>query len=137
MATTPAALRRRFCSSERYRVVLEAGIHSPWMSRLLIDLGHEVYVANPRRLRAIYENESMSDRMDAEYLARIGRLDPDSHLGSSSDGRLLAIFTSTGYLIPLFIAPSFQRLEPSGKPGRFPRFRLCTPHTAYPGKMGM
>lgn len=58
------------------RVVLEAGLHSPWMSRLLIDLGHEVYVANPRRLRAIYENESKSDRVDAEYLARIGRLDP-------------------------------------------------------------
>ena len=76
VATTPTALRRRFCSSERYRVVLEAGIHSPWMSRLLIDLGHEVYVANPRRLRAIYENESKSDRVDAEYLARIGRLDP-------------------------------------------------------------
>jgi hypothetical protein len=39
VATTPAALRRRFCSSEGYRVVLEAGIHSPWMSRLLIELG--------------------------------------------------------------------------------------------------
>ena len=49
---------------------------SPWMSRLLIDLGHEVYVANSRRLRAIYANENKSDRVDAEYLARIGRLDP-------------------------------------------------------------
>jgi transposase len=46
------------------------------MSRLLADLGHEVYVANPRRLRAIYENENKSDRVDAQYLARIGRLDP-------------------------------------------------------------
>ena len=34
------------------------------------------HVANPRRLRAIYQNENKSDRVDAEYLARIGRLDP-------------------------------------------------------------
>ncbi len=76
LATTAQALRRRFGSEERYRVILEAGLHSPWMSRLLIELGHNVYVANPRRLRAIYLNENKSDRVDAEYLARIGRLDP-------------------------------------------------------------
>jgi transposase len=76
VASTAAALRRRFGGEERFRVVLEAGLHSPWMSRLLAELGHEVYVANPRRLRAIYLNESKSDRVDAEYLARIGRLDP-------------------------------------------------------------
>jgi transposase len=76
LAATATALRRRFGGLERYRVVLEAGLHSPWMSRLLLELGHEIYVANPRRLRAIYENENKSDRVDAEYLARIGRLDP-------------------------------------------------------------
>jgi len=76
LAATAVALRRRFGGPERYRVVLEAGLHSPWMSHLLLELGHELYVANPRRLRAIYENESKSDRVDAEYLARIGRLDP-------------------------------------------------------------
>jgi transposase len=76
LAATAVALRRRFGGAERYRVVLEAGLHSPWMSRLLLDLGHELYIANPRRLRAIYQNENKSDRVDAEYLARIGRLDP-------------------------------------------------------------
>ncbi len=76
VATTAPALRRRFGGEEHFRVVLEAGLHSPWMSRLLAELGHEVYVANPRRLRAIYLNENKSDRVDAEYLARIGRLDP-------------------------------------------------------------
>jgi transposase len=76
LATTAVALRRRFGGEERYRIILEAGLHSPWMSRLPADLGHQVYVANPRRLRAIYLNESKSDRVDAEYLARIGRLDP-------------------------------------------------------------
>jgi len=76
LRTTPAALRRRFAALPVARLVLEAGTHSPWVSRLLEDCGHEVYVANPRKLRLIYQNDSKSDRVDAEYLARIGRLDP-------------------------------------------------------------
>ncbi len=72
----PAALERRFGAGAPLRIVLEAGTHSPWVSRLLLDLGHEVLVANPRKLRFIYQNESKSDRVDAEYLARVGRLDP-------------------------------------------------------------
>ena len=76
LRTTPAALRRRFAALPVARLVLEAGTHSPWVSRLLEDCGHEVYVANPRKLRLVYQNDSKSDRVDAEYLARIGRLDP-------------------------------------------------------------
>jgi transposase len=76
VATRAAALRRRFSSADPVRIVLEAGTHSPWVSRLLAELGHEVLVANPRKLRFIYENDSKSDRVDAEYLARVGRLDP-------------------------------------------------------------
>jgi transposase len=74
--TTEKALRSRFQNTERVRIVMEVGTHSPWVSRLLADLGHEVIVANPRKLRLIYENDSKSDQVDAEYLARIGRLDP-------------------------------------------------------------
>lgn len=76
LRTTPAALRQRFTGMPTARLVLEAGTHSPWVSRLLEDCGHEVYVANPRKLRLVYQNDSKSDRVDAEYLARIGRLDP-------------------------------------------------------------
>jgi len=76
LRTTPAALGRRFRQEPTARMVLEAGTHSPWVSRLLEECGHEVHVANPRRLRLIYQNDSKSDRVDAEYLARIGRLDP-------------------------------------------------------------
>lgn len=57
-------------------LVLEAGCHSPWVSRYLEAQGGRVLVANPRKLRAIYQNERKSDRRDAEMLARIGRLDP-------------------------------------------------------------
>jgi transposase len=65
--------------SGRYRgalMVLEAGCHSPWISRYLEDLDCRVLVGNPRKLRAIYQHERKSDRRDAQMLARIGRLDP-------------------------------------------------------------
>jgi transposase len=55
--------------------------------RLLEALGHEVIVANPRKLRAIYDNDSKSDQVDAEYLARIGRLDPKLLAGIEHRGR--------------------------------------------------
>ncbi|GAB4253089.1 MAG: hypothetical protein Kow00129_14000 [Thermoleophilia bacterium] len=35
VATKPEALRRRFSGSDLLRIVLEAGTHSPWVSRLL------------------------------------------------------------------------------------------------------
>jgi transposase len=57
-------------------VVMEAGTHSPWVSRFLQELGLRVIVANPRKTRVIYENERKSDRRDAMMLARLARMDP-------------------------------------------------------------
>src|SRR5438045_2241953 len=57
-------------------VVMEAGCHSPWLSRYLEGLGWEVIVSNPRKVRAIYEHERKSDRRDALMLARIARMEP-------------------------------------------------------------
>lgn len=54
-------------------VVMEAGCHSPWISRYLEEQGCRVLIANPRKLRAIYQHERKSDRRDAQMLARIGR----------------------------------------------------------------
>jgi transposase len=73
--TTTPALTRRFANGE-CRVIIEVGTHSPWVSRLLTALGHEVVVANPRRVRLIAESDHKHDRADAEQLARLGRLDP-------------------------------------------------------------
>jgi transposase len=56
--------------------VMEAGTHSPWVSRFLQELGLRVIVANPRKTRAIYQNERKSDRRDAIMLARLARMDP-------------------------------------------------------------
>jgi transposase len=70
------ALKNRFSKMPRARIALEAGTHSAWVSRLLEECGHEVLVANPRKLRLIYENDQKDDDVDAEYLARVARLDP-------------------------------------------------------------
>ncbi len=74
--TTPEALQRRFGSAPSLRIALEVGQHSPWISRLLRESGHEVIVANARKLRLIYDNDRKNDRVDAQYLARLARLDP-------------------------------------------------------------
>ena len=76
MRTTPEALRRRFASERPMRVAIEAGTHSPWVSRLLEECGHQVLVANSRKTRLIYANKRKTDEIDAENLARLARVDP-------------------------------------------------------------
>lgn len=74
--TTMSALHSRFAGGAPMRIALEVGTHSPWISRILSELGHEVIVANARKLRLIYENRNKDDQIDAEYLARLARVDP-------------------------------------------------------------
>ncbi len=76
LRTSPEAFRRRFSSEQPLRIAIEAGTHSPWVSRVLEECGHEVLVANPRKTRLIYSNKRKTDKIDAESLARLGRLDP-------------------------------------------------------------
>lgn len=58
------------------RIAHEVGTHSPWISRFLSKLGHEVFVANSRKFRAVYTSDRKSDRNDARIIARIARMDP-------------------------------------------------------------
>lgn len=77
LATTPRALEAYFGALSPVRGVLEAGTHSPWTCRLLQRLGHEVIVANPSQLHGgKRRSRKKNDRIDAEYLARVGRVDP-------------------------------------------------------------
>lgn len=94
VATTPQAIARYFGGREHCRVVLEAGTHSPWISRQLEALGHEVVVANPS---AVYggraRRKRRNDRLDAEFLARQGRSDlkllhPIRHRGAQAQEHL-------------------------------------------------
>ncbi len=74
-ASTQAGFRKQFEGVARMRVVMESGGSTPWIYRLLCELGHEVVVVNPRRLRLIAESTLKSDRIDAEILARLSRFD--------------------------------------------------------------
>jgi transposase len=65
IATSLAAFERRFSGLEpTMRIALEARTHSPWISRLLEGCGHEVLVANARKLRLIYAEGKKTDRLD-------------------------------------------------------------------------
>jgi transposase len=96
LRTTPEAFGRRFSSEQPMRIAIEAGTHSPWTSRLLEECGHEVLVANARKLKLIYAESRKTDRIDAEKLARLARLDPKllapiEHRGESSQAHLALI----------------------------------------------
>jgi transposase len=58
------------------RICIEASGLSPWVARVLTELGHEVIVANAQRVRLIAESSLKNDRVDAETLARLVRMDP-------------------------------------------------------------
>jgi len=73
--TSRSSLERLFRRGAM-RVVMEAGGSSPWVSRLVETLGHEVIVCSPRRVRLIAESSLKNDKVDAEVLARLVRLDP-------------------------------------------------------------
>src|SRR5499433_1341924 len=75
--TSAKGLQEVFGAMPRSRIALEIGTHSPWISRLLRELGHEVIVANARKVRLIGESRKKDDRLDAQTLARLARIDPE------------------------------------------------------------
>jgi transposase len=76
LPNTRPALARLLSDFPHATVALEAGTHSPWISRWLTEHGATVLVANPRKLHAISRNERKCDRRDAQMLARLARVDP-------------------------------------------------------------
>jgi transposase len=77
VAMTPEAMQQSFEKMVRSRIAMETGTHSPWVSRLLTALGHEVIVAHAQRVRLIAKSRRKDDRVDARTLARLARIDPD------------------------------------------------------------
>jgi transposase len=75
VSTTAPAMAKLFSLLGRKRIAVETGTHSPWVSRLLESLGHEVIVANSRKLQLISKNRQKDDRNDARTLARLARFD--------------------------------------------------------------
>ena len=74
--TTQERMRRFFADRTCRGIALEACAQSPWLNRLLSDLGHTVTIVNPIRFRLIAESSMKTDRADAEMLARMLRADP-------------------------------------------------------------
>jgi len=141
LRTTSSALLRFFSGYRGARVALEVGTHSPWVSRLLQGLGLEVIVANARKVRLIGQNERKSDRMDAELLARLARVDPEllypiQHRGAAAQADLALLHArdalvrnrtrlinhvrgavkSLGERLPACSAPAFARRAASHLP---------------------
>jgi transposase len=74
--TTSNGIRQAFGRIPRCRIALETGTHSPWVSRQLAQMGHEVIVAHARNVRLIGESSRKDDQLDARTLARLARIDP-------------------------------------------------------------
>ena len=64
LGTTPKGMKEVFAAMPRSRIALETGMHSPWVSRLLSELGHEVIVAHARNVRLIGESRRKDDRLE-------------------------------------------------------------------------
>lgn len=76
ISNTKNAMSEFFSKHAGAVVVMEAGTHSGWISRLLEGMGHDVWVGNPRRLRAIWDASDKSDERDARVLGMMYRLEP-------------------------------------------------------------
>jgi transposase len=76
VATTKKALAQMFGPIKRCRIAIEVGTHSPWVSRELKKYGHEVIVANARQVKLISQSSRKNDKLDAQMLARLARMDP-------------------------------------------------------------
>jgi transposase len=76
LPTSKAGLDSLFAKMPGNRIAMEVGTHSPWVSRQLAALGHEVIVANARNLKLITQSVRKNDRIDARQLARLARADP-------------------------------------------------------------
>jgi len=77
LPTTPEAIEQTLGRMPRSRIAMETGTHSPWVSRLLTALGHEVIVAHAQKVRLIVKSRRKDDRLDARTLARLARIDPE------------------------------------------------------------
>ena len=75
--TESGELASAFALYRECRVALEVGSQSPWMSASLRQLGHDVIVADARRVAAFIRGGRKTDRRDAETIAKLLRGMPE------------------------------------------------------------
>ena len=96
LPTTKTGFSSLFEKMPSSRIALEVGTHSPWTSRWLAGMGHEVIVANPYKVKLITQSVRKNDRIDAQQLARLARVDPQllspiRHRGEEAQADLAVI----------------------------------------------
>jgi transposase len=137
LTTTPTDFGLHFKAIPRSRIAIEVGTHSPWVSSLLEEIGHEIYVANPRKTEGgKRKNRRKNDRLDAQILARQVKSDPKllypiRHRGEKARHALVllrarhavvnartklicgvrGLVKSTGYRLPSCSADSFHKMN--------------------------
>jgi transposase len=138
LATTPTDFELHFKAIPRSRIAIEVGTHSPWVSALLEAIGHEVYVANPRKTEGgkRKNRRKKNDRLDGEILARQVKSDPKllypiRHRGEDARHALVllrarqalvngrtklicgarGLVKSTGHRLPCCSADSFHKMN--------------------------
>jgi len=79
--TTAGVFRQRLRPYLRHglRVAIEAGNQTAWIYDLLVDLGAEVTVVNPAKVKLIAESRRKTDKVDARILCELLRLDGLPH----------------------------------------------------------
>jgi len=142
LATTTTEFGSHFRAIPRSRIALEVGTHSPWISALLEGIGHEVFVANPRKMGGgKKKTRQKNDKIDAETLARQAKSDPKllypiRHRGEEARHALVllrarqtlvrarsrlicgvrGLVKSDGHRLPGCSAQSFHRMEQTHVP---------------------
>lgn len=96
VTNTKVGVSKFFQQYKNARVAMEAGTHSPWISRLLTEMDLTVYVGNPRKLRLIWDSIDKSDARDARILGMVCRVEPRLlhplyHRGSQAQADLATI----------------------------------------------
>ena len=84
--TNQKAFQRRFSGIASMRIAIETGTHSPWVSRLLEECGHEVLVANARKVRLIYGegHKRTTGSTPRSWRAWLGLIPSCSHRSSTA-----------------------------------------------------
>src|SRR5262245_12059439 len=78
LRTTREDVAEFFRALSAARVILEVGTHSAWVREVVVGCGQEVLGANPRLMDGTKRRKRKNDRIDANKLARLGRVDPQS-----------------------------------------------------------
>jgi len=136
LSTTPKAMEEVFGGMPRSRIALETGTHSPWVSRRLSEVGHQVIVAHARNVRLIGESRRKDDRLDAKTLARLARIDPQllcpvRHRSAKAQAHLTVIRARAGLVRARTALVNVARgvTKSYGE-----RLRRCSPRNLNPEK---